>query len=245
MSDVRPGRPEHVTDMIARIAGEGFESSAPRGAHRLDTGRSRSATIAMTAGIGAIVAGGSIAGAGAAVANPLSAETMNGTDPLAGLIDLAKQNGVEIPDAAALPELPGLPQLNFGSSAGKTVRPADGVLTSGFGPRWGSFHDGVDIAGPIGTPIWAVSDGVVVDSGPAGGYGLWIRVKHDDGTVSLYGHNNENLVAKGQRVFAGQQIGTVGNRGFSTGPHLHFGIYNPDGTAVNPQDWLGARGISL
>lgn len=123
--------------------------------------------------------------------------------------------------------------------------PAVGTFTSGFGPRWGTFHSGVDIANAIGTPIMAVMDGTVIDSGPASGYGNWIRIRHDDGAISVYGHMETLAVAVGERVRAGQQIAGMGSRGFSTGSHLHFEIH-PDGTtAVDPVAWFLQRGLNL
>lgn len=123
--------------------------------------------------------------------------------------------------------------------------PAEGALTSPFGPRWGSFHYGIDIANALGTPILAVMDGTVIDSGPASGYGQWIRIKHDDGSVSVYGHMQTLDVVVGERVTAGQKIAGMGSLGFSTGSHLHFEIH-PDGTTpVDPAAWLTQRGINL
>ncbi len=129
--------------------------------------------------------------------------------------------------------------------APQVARPAEGTFTSGFGPRWGSFHYGVDIANAPGTPILAVMDGTVIDSGPAQGYGNWIRLKHEDGSVSVYGHMQSLDVAVGERVTAGQKIAGMGSLGFSTGSHLHFEIH-PDGdTPVDPAPWLAQRGIQL
>lgn len=129
--------------------------------------------------------------------------------------------------------------------APQVARPAEGAFTSGFSPRWGSFHYGVDIANAPGTPILAVMDGTVIDSGPAQGYGNWIRLKHDDGSVSVYGHMQSLDVAVGERVTAGQKIAGMGSLGFSTGSHLHFEIH-PDGdTPVDPAPWLAQRGIQL
>lgn len=125
------------------------------------------------------------------------------------------------------------------------VIPALGTLTSGFGPRWGSFHYGVDIANVTNTPILAVMDGTVIDSGPASGYGQWIRILHDNGAVSVYGHLETLGVQVGERVKAGDQIGGMGNRGFSTGTHLHFEIH-PDGTTpVDPVAWFLEQGLKL
>lgn len=125
------------------------------------------------------------------------------------------------------------------------VKPAQGVFTSGFGPRWGTMHSGVDIANAVGTPILAAMAGTVIDSGPAQGYGQWIRIQHDDGSMTIYGHMETLNVSVGQRVAAGQQIAGMGNRGFSTGSHLHF-EYHPSGNgAVDPVPWFAANGISL
>ncbi|GGP84632.1 M23 family metallopeptidase [Saccharothrix coeruleofusca] len=125
------------------------------------------------------------------------------------------------------------------------VKPAQGQFTSGFGARWGTTHYGVDIANAIGTPILSVMDGVVVEAGPASGFGLWVRVQHDDGTITVYGHVDTITAARGQRVQAGEQIATMGNRGQSTGPHLHFEVWIGGSQKIDPIGWLNQRGISL
>ncbi|WP_308115524.1 MULTISPECIES: M23 family metallopeptidase [unclassified Rhodococcus (in: high G+C Gram-positive bacteria)] len=137
-----------------------------------------------------------------------------------------------------------LPPAVIGARIGSYASPARGTYTSGFGPRWGTMHNGIDIAGPIGTPILSVADGQVIEAGPASGFGLWVRVRHDDGTVSIYGHVDTLVAVAGQRVAAGQQIATMGNRGDSTGPHLHFETVVAD-KHVDPELWLIGRGISL
>lgn len=124
------------------------------------------------------------------------------------------------------------------------VMPTKGVWTSGFGYRWGVLHGGIDIANSIGTPIVAASDGVVIDVGPTAGYGAWVKLRHSDGTVTLYGHINTWLVSKGQRVMAGDQIATMGNRGNSTGPHLHFEVLTDGSNRIDPVPWLAQRGLS-
>jgi hypothetical protein len=124
------------------------------------------------------------------------------------------------------------------------VMPTKGVWTSGFGYRWGVLHAGIDIANSIGTPIYAAADGVVIDAGPTAGYGAWVKVRHADGTVTLYGHVNTWLVSKGDRVMAGDQIATIGNRGNSTGPHLHFSVLLNGTDFVDPVPWLAKRGLT-
>ncbi len=131
--------------------------------------------------------------------------------------------------------------------AGRFVKPVTGQLTSGFGPRWGTHHYGIDIAAPTGTPIRAVTAGTVIEAGPASGFGLWLRLEHRDGTVTVYGHMNTITRSQGTRVAAGERIATVGARGQATGPHLHFEVW-PDGqrgARIDPQPWLAARGIRL
>ena len=118
-----------------------------------------------------------------------------------------------------------------------------GVFTSGFGYRWGVLHAGIDVANSIGTPIYAVADGVVIDVGPTAGYGAWVKLRHNDGTVTLYGHINTWLVSKGQRVMAGDQIATMGNRGQSTGPHCHFEVLLNGTNRIDPVPWLAQRGL--
>lgn len=122
--------------------------------------------------------------------------------------------------------------------------PAMGNFTSGFGGRWGTTHYGIDIASSKGTPIYSAADGEVIEAGPASGFGMWVRVQHDNGYITVYGHVNSVLVSEGERVQAGDEIATMGNRGFSTGPHLHFEVWNSNGKKINPLPWMREHGIS-
>ncbi len=142
-----------------------------------------------------------------------------------------------------LPPLSGadtyLPKGSKQQSANGFIWPAKGVFTSGYGWRWGRMHKGIDIAGPIGTPIVAASDGVVTYAQwNDGGYGYLVEITHPDGTETVYAHNNRILVQKGQRVAQGEQISEMGSTGFSTGPHLHFEIHPAGSGAVNPMAFL-------
>ena len=133
------------------------------------------------------------------------------------------------------------------AASGRAVAPTSGRVTSCFGSRWGTMHYGVDIAASIGTPIYTPEAGRVLQAGPASGFGLAVYVQHADGSITVYGHINAYSVVAGQQVAAGQQIAEVGNKGQSTGPHLHFevhtgGLYQ---NRVNPVPWLAARGVSL
>jgi murein DD-endopeptidase MepM/ murein hydrolase activator NlpD len=137
-----------------------------------------------------------------------------------------------------LPPLSADPYLPEEVSQGYTW-PAQGVLTSGFGWRWGRMHKGIDIAGPVGTPIVAASSGRVIYSGwNSGGYGNLVEIEHSDGSITLYAHNSRLLVTVGQWVQKGQQIAEMGSTGYSTGPHLHFEIHPSGQGAVNPMAYL-------
>lgn len=142
------------------------------------------------------------------------------------------------------PDLPSIGRQDAyipGSSGSQGyVWPSQGLLSSGYGWRWGRMHRGIDIAAPVGTPIVSVAAGKVVYAGwNDGGYGYMVEVEHEDGTMTRYAHNNRILVEKGQQVAQGQQISEMGSTGFSTGPHLHFEIHPRGGAPVNPMAFLG------
>jgi murein DD-endopeptidase MepM/ murein hydrolase activator NlpD len=119
------------------------------------------------------------------------------------------------------------------------IWPAKGVLTSGYGWRWGRMHKGVDIAAPIGTPIMAAAAGEVISAGwNSGGYGNLVKLKHANGSITLYAHNSRVLVRTGQKVEQGELIAEMGSTGFSTGPHLHFEVHPGGQGAVNPMAYL-------
>lgn len=117
-------------------------------------------------------------------------------------------------------------------------------LTSGYGPRTAplpgasTFHKGIDIGAPEGTPVLAAKDGIlssIVYNDP--GAGNWIKLRHDDGTYTVYMHllDVENMFPQ-QKLYAGEQIGTVGSTGRSTGPHLHFEIRDSQWNAIDPTE---------
>jgi lipoprotein NlpD len=113
--------------------------------------------------------------------------------------------------------------------------PAPGVLISGFGARERDQHDGIDLACPEGTPVRAAEDGVVLFAGEQRGYGNLVLLAHEGDLVTVYAHNSENLVQKGERVARGAQIARVGHTGNATGPHLHFEVR----LNARPRDPLG------
>ncbi|GAA3180287.1 hypothetical protein GCM10010531_37990 [Blastococcus jejuensis] len=130
----------------------------------------------------------------------------------------------------------------------KAVMPVAGArLTSGYGSRWGTLHAGIDLAAPMMTPEYAVMDGVVLEAGPASGFGNAVYIQHENGDVTVYGHMEQILVSAGQVVKAGDTIALLGNRGQSTGPHLHFEVHvgGIDGTKIDPIPWLRERGVNI
>ncbi|SDN13868.1 Murein DD-endopeptidase MepM and murein hydrolase activator NlpD, contain LysM domain [Lentzea albidocapillata subsp. violacea] len=136
------------------------------------------------------------------------------------------------------------PDGGLSSGGGAWVYPLIGTkadCSSGFGARWGEFHYGLDLAAPIGVKIGAAAAGTVIAAGPASGYGQWVKIQHAGGVVTIYGHVETYVVAVGQQVQAGTLIATVGNRGQSTGPHLHFQI-DVAGKPVDPEAYYKSVG---
>ncbi len=122
--------------------------------------------------------------------------------------------------------------------------PFHGTITSTFGHRENPFggdnietHKGLDISGPIGSPVRAMAKGTVEFAGKRGGFGNCIMLKHGNGYETLYGHLSKILVCVGQKVDIGQQIGKIGSTGRSTGPHLHYEVHK-NGKQINPEPFL-------
>jgi murein DD-endopeptidase MepM/ murein hydrolase activator NlpD len=119
------------------------------------------------------------------------------------------------------------------------IWPVSGQITSGFGYRRGRLHAGVDIPGPVGSPIVAVQEGVVFFAGNAGdGYGNRVDIRHPNGIVTRYAHGHQIYVSTGQYVQQGQTIMSRGSTGWSTGPHLHFEVRPGGGAPVDPRPYL-------
>lgn len=106
--------------------------------------------------------------------------------------------------------------------------PCDGTITSEFGMRSmghrEKMHEGIDIAAPVGTPIYAPAQGRVVFAGVKHGYGLTVVLEHSGELSTLYGHNSKLFVHEGDVVKKGAEISQVGNTGHSTGPHVHYEV---------------------
>lgn len=173
-------------------------------------------------------------------------------NPQKEFISVAPTSGENYNESLETPEkeiiAPELPPLSSAEHYlptafdGKYRWPAKGILTSGYGWRWGRMHKGIDIAAPIGTPILAAAEGEVITAGwNSGGYGNLVKMRHPDGSITLYAHNHRILVRRGQKVRQGQQIAEMGTTGRSTGPHLHFEIRTNSNAALNPIAFLDRR----
>jgi murein DD-endopeptidase MepM/ murein hydrolase activator NlpD len=122
--------------------------------------------------------------------------------------------------------------------------PFQGTITSTFGHRENPFggenvetHKGLDISGPLGSPVKAMAKGEVEFAGVRGGFGNCIILKHANGYETLYGHLSKMLVKPGDQINIGQEIGKIGSTGRSTGPHLHYEVHK-NGQKINPQSFL-------
>ncbi|MEM7489692.1 MAG: peptidoglycan DD-metalloendopeptidase family protein, partial [Pseudomonadota bacterium] len=111
--------------------------------------------------------------------------------------------------------------------------------TSGFGPRWGRMHSGMDFAAARGTAIHSTADGTVTFAGWQSGYGKLVKIEHPLGFETRYAHLNRIRVNVGQRVSRGDRIGDMGTTGRSTGVHLHYEIRR-SGRALNPVTFIDA-----
>jgi murein DD-endopeptidase MepM/ murein hydrolase activator NlpD len=122
------------------------------------------------------------------------------------------------------------------------VLPAKGEFSSKFGWRWGRMHRGIDVAGPVGTPIVAAAAGKVISAGwNYDGFGNRVEILHPDGTVTLYAHTNKVLTKVGKQVHQGELIAEMGSTGNSTGPHLHFQVHPKGKEAVDPMSFIGKQ----
>jgi murein DD-endopeptidase MepM/ murein hydrolase activator NlpD len=157
-----------------------------------------------------------------------------------GTTDASAPPPASSPPASADPPAPD-------PSAGSWTRPVGGHVTSLYGPRWGRNHNGVDLAGSIGTTVVASRDGIVVhvtsschptnSFGCGGGFGNYVTVAHADGFATVYAHLAAASVGTGQSVAVGQSVGTVGNSGSSYGAHLHFEV-RVAGMPQNPCSYI-------
>ena len=124
--------------------------------------------------------------------------------------------------------------VNAPKGGGRFMWPTQGYISTFFGD---GGHAGIDIAGPLGTPIYAADAGVVIFAGWNGGYGNCVIIDHGNGYQTVYGHFSSFYPQAGQNVRRGQAIGKMGSTGNSTGSHLHFEMHYQGGL-VNPLRYL-------
>jgi murein DD-endopeptidase MepM/ murein hydrolase activator NlpD len=258
-----PFAPEQV---VAALAAE------RRGRHRRPPARSRRPALYLAAAlIGAAgVAGTAAAEIGitetetAAAGQPVSVaeelgmlqpdtQTLTGDQAAVRLQEMVASRAEREDAQAAAAQVQADADRAAQEAAAEAARPRAAMpvlgarISSGFGYRWGTLHAGIDFAAPLGTPEYAAADGVVVRAGEASGYGLVVYIQHENGDVTVYGHMQEILVEEGQTVKAGEEIAKLGNRGQSTGPHLHFEVHvgGIDGEKIDPLPWLRDRGVQV
>lgn len=229
------------------------DASARRRRRHLGPPRDRRAPILLSA----LALGGLVAGlweGGYGLTSPVAhAHELPGVVPYAGAaVDVLAEpdarpqiNQAEVTER--LGQLAASRAAREEAARPKAVLPVKGRLTSSYGARWGTTHYGLDIAAPMLTPEYAAADGVVLRAGSASGFGLAVYILHDNGDVTVYGHMEKILVQRGDYVAAGDTIALLGNRGQSTGPHLHFEVFQGglDGRRVDPRKWLAERGVDI
>ena len=153
----------------------------------------------------------------------------------------ARRSSIDLLAETMRREFPGAASYASDSAPHTTpsIWPAAGYVSSPYGLRFNGteFHQGIDIAADMGTPIVATADGVVTAAGWNGGYGNMVDVDHGGGIVTRYGHASAVAVTVGQQVRRGEVIAYVGSTGRSTGPHVHSEV-RVDGQPVNPAGYL-------
>ncbi|SFO96089.1 Peptidase family M23 [Geodermatophilus dictyosporus] len=246
------GGPPPVTAAPAPSADRGEDAGRPAGpaarrAVRRPPGRRGPLWLA------ALVAGAVLAGVPAFTGGTPAPTTVSAADYGLGAADIGLTGALEdaearrgISEAEAQRRLSEL-AASRAAREPQVVLPAQGRMTTCFCMRWGQMHYGIDLAGPLGTPIYAAADGVVLRAGPASGYGNAVWIQDADGNVHVYGHMRYYDVEAGDLVHAGDQIAKIGNEGQSTGPHLHYQINRGSmtGRPLDPEEWLAEHGVTL
>jgi len=189
----------------------------------------------------AIVGAGIVAlGAGAALP-----DRADSADP--AKLSLSVEDRLAVLDKAARSrELPGAAANALQGAPDLWLLPVrhEFQLTTLFAMRWGSFHRGLDMAAPYGTPYYSAHAGVVTLSRYYAGYGYCVMVDHGNGISTVYGHASKLIAQEGQHVDAGQILGLIGSTGYSTGNHLHFEV-RIDDEQVDPMSWMRTRGVDI
>ena len=240
-----------TTEAVAEAAADADAPAAPRRARRLPHPPGRRGPLWLAALVaGALLAGlPSVLGSGPQVINGDASDYGLGVASdlgiTGGMDDTDVRQGLTQAEAQArLSEL----AASRAAREPKTVVPVTQFrLTTCYCMRWGQMHYGLDMAAPLGTPIYSAADGVVLRAGRAGGFGNAVYIQDADGNVHIYGHMRYYQVRAGDIVHAGDEIAQVGNEGYSTGPHLHYEIHrgDMDGRPMDPEDWLAERGVAV
>jgi murein DD-endopeptidase MepM/ murein hydrolase activator NlpD len=201
----------------------------------------------------ALIAGAVLAAAPSLVGNPVHPTGSASDYGLGAASDVTLSGGIDdagvrrsITEAEAQARLGEL-AASRAAREPKIVLPTTGRLTTCYCQRWGQMHYGLDLAAPLGTPIYSAADGVVLKAGRVSGFGNAVYIQDAEGFVHIYGHMRYYDVRAGDVVHAGDQIAKVGNEGFSTGPHLHYEIHRGsiEGRPTDPQVWLAERGVQI
>ena len=175
---------------------------------------------------------------GLASGSPFSGVLESVSGSTAGTTGVASQAVVQ--SAATTGFTSPLPGAQLTQAFGPTSETLEPPATVN-GVTYAHYHDGIDLAAPIGSSVLAAAGGTVISAGKASDGAVIVKIRHDNGYTTLYGHLDPSLqVSVGQQVVAGQTIGKVGLTGVTTGPHLHFGLYTSGGTAVDPSSWLAS-----
>src|SRR5829696_7133918 len=251
-------RSEAPTDLLTAVRPAGRHGAPARGRRVTGTGTRRPALLLSALLAGGVAAAG-LGLSGVTAASAESSSVMEAQQALLGSdegLEVLPQASVTVAEAQArLQEVAASRAARAEAEAAsreaarpKFVMPIQGArYTSCFCSRWGTFHWGIDLAAPMRTPEYAAGDGVVLRAGAASGFGLAVYILHENGDVTVYGHMDEILVEPGQYVEAGETIALLGNRGQSTGPHLHFEVHQggEEGKRIDPVAWLNERGVSV
>jgi murein DD-endopeptidase MepM/ murein hydrolase activator NlpD len=200
----------------------------------------------------ALVVGGFLAAATALVSNTAAAPDRTSPASPAGAGDRSAaaaraDRAARSPDpaAAATPAPPAAPLDAAPARIVDWVSPMPSTpLSSCYGARWGTVHEGIDFAGAAGTPIHAAGTGTVFGAGWLySGYGMSVVIDHGNGLFTHYAHMSQVFVVQGQPVNVGDVIGLEGSTGDSTGPHLHFEIHEGLWNQIDPAPWLRNHGV--
>jgi murein DD-endopeptidase MepM/ murein hydrolase activator NlpD len=251
----RPRAAVDVDAPQAPQAPEAPEAAERRTASRLLAGRRLPQPPGRRAPLwfAALIAGALLAAAPSLVGSPIHPTTSASDYGLGAAADVALSGGIDdagvrrsITEAEAQARLGEL-AASRAAREPKTVLPTSGRLTTCYCQRWGQMHYGLDLAAPLGTPIFSAADGVVLKAGRVSGFGNAVYIQDAEGFVHIYGHMRYYDVEAGDIVHAGDLIAKVGNEGFSTGPHLHYEIHRDsiDGRPTDPAAWLAERGVHI